>query len=79
MTTATKTKLDLREFSWLSRWTFQVANVILEPADVQIGGERDFDIQILRKRTARRFLNFVFGMDRCFLAEAYMAGYWNYF
>ena len=71
LSTVAKTDPNFQDFSWFARSLFQFGNKILEQGnvDVQISGDRDTDIRILRKRAARRFVKYALGFDRCAAGE----------
>ena len=70
--TTSATKVET--LSRFARWTVQICNNKLAKADIQMGGDRDTDMIIYRKRLARRLVKYGLGFDKCFLGESYMAG-----
>jgi len=76
-TLTTKRNVDYDGLGWFARWTFQVCNHVLAKADIQMKGDRDTDMQIYRKRFARRLVKYSLGFDNCVLGESFMAGDWD--
>lgn len=70
-------KFDCQGLSCCDRLFHRIINKQLQQADIQIGGDRDADMKILRKRFARRLIKFGIGLDGCAIGEGFMAAEWD--